>query len=162
MRPNQTAPREPARKVGSPGVRSSGIIGPLESTVAATTTRARGQAGASGDRLRWRSGPWTRDANSQRRRRRRRVDRGVTMPPIEATRQDVERRMLRGEHFTDVEDAINSSDVSADAKAALWLLAWSYVHPRAQRREASAHLAALTAAIPPRTISSRRRLRIVR
>ena len=56
--------------------------------------------------------------------------RGVTMRLIEALRQDVERRMLRGERFADVEDAINSSDFSSDEKAALWLLAWSYVHPQ--------------------------------
>jgi hypothetical protein len=78
--------------------------------------------------------------------------------PIEALRQDVQRRMLRGERFSDVEDAINSSGHSADEKAALWLLGWSYVHPRAQRREANAHLAALTAATPRPT---RRRLRVV-
>ena len=69
---------------------------------------------------------------------------GVTpsgiLDPLEATRQNVERDMLRGERFTDVEDAIDSSDLSADEKAALWLLAWSYVHPRAQRSEANAHL----------------------
>jgi hypothetical protein len=83
------------------------------------------------------------------------------MRPIEAMRHEVQRRMLRGERFTDVEDVISSSDCSADEKAALWLLGWSYVHPRAQRREANAHLAALTAATPPRTMSARRRLRIV-
>ncbi|HEX3262213.1 MAG TPA: hypothetical protein VHR37_01020 [Solirubrobacterales bacterium] len=75
-------------------------------------------------------------------------------------RQEVERRMLRGERFTDVENAIDASAYSADEKAALWLLGWSYVHPRAQRREANAHLAALTPATPrPPTIS--RRLRVV-
>jgi hypothetical protein len=80
--------------------------------------------------------------------------------PIEAMRQEVERRMRRGARFTDVEDAIDASDHSADEKAALWLLGWSYVHPRAQRREANAHLAALTPATPrPTTIS--RRLRVV-
>jgi hypothetical protein len=84
------------------------------------------------------------------------------LDPLEATRQKVERRMLRGERFADVEDAINASDLSADEKAALWLLAWSYVHPRAQRREANAHLAALAAATPARTTISRGRLRIVR
>jgi hypothetical protein len=84
------------------------------------------------------------------------------MRPIEAMQHDVERRMLHGGRFTDVEDAINASDFSGDEKAALWLLAWSYVHPSSQRREATAHLAALTAATPPRTMSSRRRLRIVR
>jgi len=78
-----------------------------------------------------------------------------------AMRQEIERRMLRGERFTDVEDAINSSGLSADEKAALWLLGWSYVHPRAQRREANAHLTALTAATPPRTSTSRRHLRIL-
>jgi hypothetical protein len=76
--------------------------------------------------------------------------------PIEAMRQEVERRMLRGERFTDVESAIDSSDCSADEKAALWLLGWSYVHPRAQRREANAHLATLR---PP--TNSPRRLRVV-
>jgi hypothetical protein len=81
--------------------------------------------------------------------------------PIESMRQEVERRMLRGERFTDVEDAISSSDCSADEKAALWLLGWSYVHPRAQRREANAHLAALTAATPRPTTNHRRRLRVV-
>jgi hypothetical protein len=84
------------------------------------------------------------------------------MRPIEAMRHEVEQRMLRGERFTDVEDAINSSDFSSEVKAALWLLGWSYVHPRAQRREANAHLTALTAAMPPQTMSSARRLRIVR
>jgi hypothetical protein len=80
--------------------------------------------------------------------------------PIEGMRQEVERRMRRGARFTDVEDAIDASDHSADEKAALWLLGWSYVHPRAQRREANAHLAALTPATPrPTTIS--RRLRAV-
>jgi hypothetical protein len=81
--------------------------------------------------------------------------------PLERMRQEIERRMMRGERFTDVEDAISSSDYSADEKAALWLLGWSYVHPRAQRREANAHLAALTAATPPPTTIARRRLRVV-
>jgi hypothetical protein len=80
--------------------------------------------------------------------------------PIEAMRQEVERRMRRGARFTDVEDAIDASDHSADEKAALWLLGWSYVHPRAQRREANAHLSRLTAAIPPKTSRPRRHLRV--
>jgi hypothetical protein len=82
--------------------------------------------------------------------------------PVEAMRQDVARRMLRGERFTEVEDAIDSSDCSADEKAALWLLGWSYVHPRAQRREANAHLGALARATAPRGPISPRRLRVVR
>ena len=86
-----------------------------------------------------------------------------TVPaPIEAMRQGVERRMLRGERFTDVEEAINSSDFSTDEKAALWLLGWSYVDPRAQRREANAHLAALARAKPPPIVGCGQRLRIVR
>src|SRR4051795_2328069 len=83
------------------------------------------------------------------------------MRSIEAMRLDVERRMRRGERFTDVEDVINASDLAADEKAALWLLGWSYVHPRAQRREANAHLAALMAATPRPTSISRRALRVV-
>jgi hypothetical protein len=84
----------------------------------------------------------------------------MTMSTVEAMRLEVERRMRRGERFTDVEDAINASDLSTDEKSALWLLGWSYVHPRAQRREANAHLTRLAAATPLQTISSRRHLRV--
>jgi hypothetical protein len=83
------------------------------------------------------------------------------MRSIETMRLDVERRMRRGERFTDVEDVINASDLAADEKSALWLLGWSYVHPGAQRREARAHLDHLTAATPPPAITRPRRLRIV-
>ena len=48
---------------------------------------------------------------------------------IEMMRLDVERRMRRGERFTDVEDVINASDLSADEKSALWLLGWSFSIP---------------------------------
>jgi hypothetical protein len=82
------------------------------------------------------------------------------MCSIETMRLDVARRMRRGERFTDVEDVINASDLAAGAKSALWLLAWSYVHPRAQRREASAHLDRLTAATSPPAINRRRHLRV--
>jgi alkylhydroperoxidase family enzyme len=75
-------------------------------------------------------------------------------------RQEVERRMRRGERFAAVEDLIDATDLSADEKAALWLLAWSYVHPSAQRREATAHLARLTAATGPPAIARARHLRI--
>jgi hypothetical protein len=70
-------------------------------------------------------------------------------------RLDVERRMRRGERFADVEN------VTDDEKAALWLLARSYPHPRAQRREAIAHLERLSAATPPRSINRRRHLRAI-
>jgi hypothetical protein len=84
----------------------------------------------------------------------------MTMRSLETMRRDVERRVRRGERFTDVEDVINASDLSTDEKSALWLLGWSYVHPRAQRREANAHLTRLAAATPPEPISSRRHLRV--
>jgi hypothetical protein len=84
------------------------------------------------------------------------------MPYIETMRLDVERRMRRGERFTDVEDVINASDLPADEKSALWLLGWSYVHPRAQRREAIAHLDHLGAATPPPTADRPRHLRVAR
>src|SRR3954470_522166 len=56
------------------------------------------------------------------------------MCSIEPMRLDVERRMRRGERFTDVEDVTNASDLAADEKSALWLLAWSHVHPSAATR----------------------------
>jgi alkylhydroperoxidase family enzyme len=80
---------------------------------------------------------------------------------IETMRRDVERRMRRGERFADVEDMVNASDLPDDEKAALWLLAWSYLHPRAQRREAIAHLERLSAVRPPPAIDRRRHLRAI-
>jgi hypothetical protein len=81
---------------------------------------------------------------------------------VEALRLDVESRMRRGDRFSDVEDIIDASDLSAQAKSALWLLAWSYVDPTVQRREANAHLAHLAAATPPspRPSHSGRHLRV--
>ena len=80
--------------------------------------------------------------------------------PLEAMRLEVERRMRRGERFARVEDLIDATDLSSDEKSALWLLAWSYVHPNAQRREATAHLARLVAASRPPAIDRARHLRI--
>jgi hypothetical protein len=79
---------------------------------------------------------------------------------IEMMRRDVERRMRRGERFTDVEDVIDASGLSADEKTALWLLAWSYLHPRAQRRLALAHLDRFAGARPPWSRRSPSRLRV--
>jgi len=79
---------------------------------------------------------------------------------LEAMRLDVERRMRRGERFTEVEDVIDATDLSADEKAALWLLGWSYVHPRAQRREALAHFEHLMATTPRAPNRRARHLRI--
>jgi hypothetical protein len=80
--------------------------------------------------------------------------------PLEAMRLEVERRMRRGERFADVEALIDATDLSSDEKSALWLLGWSYVHPNAQRREATAHLARLAAATRPPAIDRARHLRI--
>jgi hypothetical protein len=86
------------------------------------------------------------------------TDTGVT--PLEAMRLEVERRMRRGERFAHVEGLIDAADLSPDEKSALWLLGWSYVHPSAQRREAAAHLARLTAAARPPAVDRARHLRI--
>ena len=83
------------------------------------------------------------------------------MCSIETMRLEVERRMRRGERFTDVEDVIDASDLRAEEKSALWLLGWSYVHPRAQRREANAHLSRLAAATPPPAVGHARHLRVL-
>jgi hypothetical protein len=54
----------------------------------------------------------------------------------------IEVGMRRGESFSTVEDEIiEPSQLSDEAKSALWLYAWSFVDWRAQRREASAHIA---------------------
>ncbi len=82
------------------------------------------------------------------------------MRSIETMRVNVERRMRRGERFSDVEDVIDASDLTADAQAALWLLGWSYVHPSAQRHEALAHLDHLTAATSPPTTDRPRHLHV--
>jgi hypothetical protein len=86
--------------------------------------------------------------------------RGMATSPVETMRREVEQRMRRGERFTDVEDVIDASDLPAEEKSALWLLAWSYVHPKAQRREANAHLDHLTAATSPPATNRKRHLRI--
>lgn len=83
------------------------------------------------------------------------------MSTVETMQVDIERRMCRGERFADVEDIIDASDLSTDEKSALWLLGWSYVHPRAQRREANARLRRMTDATPPQTVTRRRHLRVV-
>jgi hypothetical protein len=84
----------------------------------------------------------------------------VIVHSLEAMRLEVERRMRRGERFMDVEDAIDASDLDDNEKAALWLLGWSYVHPRAQRREALAHLEGLLARAPRPPSRRSRHLRI--
>ena len=64
-------------------------------------------------------------------------------------------KMRGGASFSSVEDElIEPSRLSDDAKSALWLYAWSFVDRRAQRREASAHIAQIaeaTRALVPAT-----------
>jgi hypothetical protein len=83
------------------------------------------------------------------------------MPPIDAMQIEVERRMRRGERFSDVEDLINASELSADEKSGLWLLAWTYLDRRAQRREAIAYLRELRSRGQRITVKRRWRLNAV-
>jgi hypothetical protein len=83
------------------------------------------------------------------------------MPPLEAMQVEVERRMLRGDRFSDVEDLINDSALSGDEKSALWLLGWSYLDRRAQRREARAHIQQIRARDSAPPVTRRWQLRAV-
>ena len=56
---------------------------------------------------------------------------------------EVEDMMEQGTAFARVEDVIDSAQLSADHKAALWLLAWSHRDPARQRRDARLSLASL-------------------
>jgi hypothetical protein len=59
-------------------------------------------------------------------------------------RDEVTERIQAGESFGEVEDAIDqAADLTSEAKAALWLLAFSLRDQGEQRRDARAHLAAL-------------------
>jgi hypothetical protein len=63
-------------------------------------------------------------------------------PALASYRDSVTVLMRAGEPFGEVEDAIDQlGDVSDDAKAALWLLAFSLRDPRDQVSAARAHLA---------------------
>jgi hypothetical protein len=55
----------------------------------------------------------------------------------------VEDMMQQGTAFARVEDAIDTAELSADHKAALWLLAWSRRDPGDQRRDARLALAGI-------------------
>ena len=45
--------------------------------------------------------------------------------PYDLLREHVEALMETGEHFADVERAIDAADLPEDDRAALWLFAWS-------------------------------------
>jgi hypothetical protein len=63
---------------------------------------------------------------------------------LESYREAVQGLMESGEHFGDVEDAIDAvSWLTPDQKAALWLFAFSLRDPQQQRHDARAHLAAV-------------------
>jgi hypothetical protein len=63
-------------------------------------------------------------------------------PALASYRDSVTERMEAGEPFGEVEDAIDrDADLTEDAKAALWLLAFSLRDSREQLRAARAHLA---------------------
>jgi hypothetical protein len=67
-----------------------------------------------------------------------------TRPALASYRDTVTGLMEAGEPFGHVEDVIDeSADLTQDAKAALWLLAFSMRAPGDQLRDARAHLAAL-------------------
>jgi hypothetical protein len=67
------------------------------------------------------------------------------MSALDELGREIDARMRRGHSFSSLEDElIEPSDLSEDEKSALWLYAWSFVHWRAQRREARAHIARLT------------------
>jgi hypothetical protein len=68
------------------------------------------------------------------------------MSTLVELRREIDARMHQGESFSSIEDdVIDTSELSDDEKSALWLYGWSFVAPRAQRREAHAHIAQLAA-----------------
>jgi hypothetical protein len=65
-------------------------------------------------------------------------------PVLASYRDDVTELMEAGEPFGEVEDAIDQvAELSQDAKAALWLLAFSLRDPGDQVSAARAHLATI-------------------
>ena len=66
------------------------------------------------------------------------------MPALTRYRDALAKRVLMGEPFGAVEDAIDQAvELTPDQKAALWLFAFSLRDPSEQRLEAGAQLAAL-------------------
>jgi hypothetical protein len=64
---------------------------------------------------------------------------------VDQSQEQVEAMMERGTAFSDVEDAIDASELASMHKAALWLLAWSLRDIKHQRRDARLTLAAVGA-----------------
>jgi len=64
--------------------------------------------------------------------------------PLSNYRDAVTELVDAGEHFGDVEDAIDEvANLTKDEKAALWLFAFSLRDPAEQQLDARAHIAAL-------------------
>jgi hypothetical protein len=73
------------------------------------------------------------------------------MSTLKQLQGDVAIRMRRGDTFASVEaEVIDPSGLSDDAKSALWLYGWSFVHWRRQRREAMAHIDVLVSSPVPK------------
>jgi hypothetical protein len=65
-------------------------------------------------------------------------------PALAAHRDAVEDRMVRGEPFGVVEDAIDAAaGLTADQRSALWLFAFSLRDPSERRLDAWTHLTAV-------------------
>ena len=60
---------------------------------------------------------------------------------VDRSQEQVEAMMEQGTAFGCVEDAIDAADLSAERKAALWLLAWSLRDPAHQYQDARFMLA---------------------
>jgi hypothetical protein len=64
---------------------------------------------------------------------------------FDRSQQQIEAMMKRGTAFSHVEDAIDTAQLSAEHKAALWLLAWSLRDNTEQRQDARLILAGVAA-----------------
>jgi hypothetical protein len=64
---------------------------------------------------------------------------------VDHSQEQVEAMMEQGTTFSDVEDVIDASELSAVHKAALWLLAWSLRDVDQQRQDARLTLTAVGA-----------------
>jgi hypothetical protein len=60
------------------------------------------------------------------------------MSNVIALRNQIAECMEAGDTLAQMEDEINSSDLSEEERSALWLFAWSYVPSAAQRNKAIA------------------------
>lgn len=64
---------------------------------------------------------------------------------FDQSQEQVEAMMEQGTTFSDIEDAIDASELSTAHKAALWLLAWSLRDVEHQRQDARLTVAAVGA-----------------